>query len=103
MSQYMRVLVLAGIVPFLLSFWSPLRFWRNKSALVSSIGLVVIIFGAWDVLATLRGHWYFNPKGVWHFRIFNLPVEEVLFFVVIPFCCIFTWEAINYIKKAMLK
>ncbi len=66
-----------------------------------SIGLIVVIFGAWDVFATYRGHWHFNPDGVWSPKIINLPIEEVLFFVVIPFCCIFTWEAINYIKDRM--
>jgi hypothetical protein len=32
-------------------------------------------------------------------RILNCP-EEVLFFVVIPFCCIFTWEPSFYLLKA---
>ena len=94
----MAVLILSGSVPFILSFWRPLRFYRNISALLLSISLVVVIFGAWDVLAVYRGHWSFNPAGVWDFRIINLPLEEVLFFVVIPFCCIFTWEAVKYLK-----
>jgi len=81
-----------------LSFYPPLKFYRNIKALFLSITLIVVIFGTWDISATFRGHWYFNPSGVWSFRIINLPIEEVLFFVIIPFCCIFTWEAINYIK-----
>ena len=101
MSAYMSVLVWAGILPLLLSFWPPLKFWRKGRALFLSIGLIVGIFGAWDVFATLRGHWYFSPRGCWDFRIINLPLEEVLFFVVIPFCCIFTWEAVNYIKQKL--
>jgi lycopene cyclase domain-containing protein len=99
MSQYMLVLLLAGIVPLLLSFWPPLKFYRRPAELFGSIGLIVVIFGAWDVFAIVRGHWYFNPQGVYGFRILNLPLEEVLFFVVIPFCCIFTWEAIKFIRR----
>jgi lycopene cyclase domain-containing protein len=94
----MWVLILSGAVPFLFSLWPPLRFYRNIKALAASLGLVVLIFGAWDVFATYRGHWSFHPAGVWPVRIANLPVEELLFFVVIPFCCIFTWEAINYLR-----
>lgn len=94
----MMVLFISGLVPFILSFWPPLKLYRNISALFLSLLLIVIIFGAWDVFATYRGHWYFNPEGVWNFRIINLPLEEVLFFVVIPFCCIFTWEAIKYLS-----
>lgn len=98
MSKYMLVLLLAGIVPFLLSFWPPLKFYRRPGALFASIGLVVFIFGAWDVFAAARGHWYFNPEGVYALKLINLPLEEVLFFVVIPFCCIFTWEAMKFIS-----
>jgi lycopene cyclase domain-containing protein len=61
--------------------------------------LILLIFGGWDVFATCRGHWYFNPTGVYDMRVINLPLEEVLFFIFIPFCCIFTWEAIRYIEK----
>lgn len=98
MSKYMAVLILSGLAPFIMSFWPPLKFYRNSRALFISISLIVIIFGGWDIFATFRGHWHFNPQGVWNFRIVNLPLEEVLFFVVIPFCCIFTWEALKFIK-----
>jgi lycopene cyclase domain-containing protein len=101
MSQYMLVLILAAIVPVCGSFWPPLGFYRNLRALFYSIGLIVAVFGLWDIFATYRGHWYFNPGSVWNVRVINLPVEEVLFFVVIPFCTIYTWEAINYIKKRL--
>lgn len=98
MSRYMAVLILSVLLPFVLSFWLPLKFYRNIRALFISILLIIVIFGGWDILATFRGHWYFNPQYVWKFRIVNLPLEEVLFFVVIPFCCIFTWEAFKFIK-----
>ena len=101
MSGYMFILILSFIAPFVLSFFPNLRFYRNSRALLFSILLIVIIFGAWDVFATKRGHWYFSPEGVYPFRVINLPLEEVLFFVIIPFCCIFTWEAIDYIKKRL--
>jgi lycopene cyclase domain-containing protein len=94
----MTVLILSGSLPFVLSFWRPLKFYRNLSALSITIFFIVIIYGAWDVFAVYRGHWYFDPEAVWGFRIINLPIEEVLFFVVIPFCCIFTWEAIKYLE-----
>lgn len=99
MSQYMWVLILSGIVPFAFSFWPGLEFWQKRRALAGSIAVVFVLFGAWDVIATARGHWLFHPQKVWPLRIINLPLEEVLFFVVIPFCCIFTWEVIQYFWK----
>jgi len=97
----MMVLLCSGAVPFALSFWPGLRLYRNLAAMASSIAVVLLVFGGWDVYATWRGHWYFNPSAVWGFRIINLPLEEVLFFVVIPFCCIFTWETLQYMKQRM--
>jgi len=99
MSKYGMVLILSGLFPFLLSFYPPLKFYKNIRSLCLSITAIVFIFGVWDIVATARNHWYFNPEGVGRMYIFNLPLEEALFFVVIPFCCIFTWEAIMYIKR----
>lgn len=98
MSRYTIILLLSVTIPFFLSFWPGLKFYRKPTALILSISLILIIFGGWDIFATWRGHWSFNPEGVLRFRIVNLPVEEVLFFVIIPFCCLFTWETIKYIK-----
>lgn len=101
MSKYMMALIASGIVPLLLSFYPPLRFWRNFRALVFSLSILVVIFGAWDIFATWRAHWSFNPEGVFGINIINLPVEEWLFFIVVPFCCIFTWEALKYIRERL--
>ena len=99
MSDYMMILLVSGLGPFLLSLYRPLRFYNNLWALARTIFSIVIIFSLWDIFATSRGHWYFEPDRVWDLRIFNLPVEEILFFVVIPFCSIFTWEMVKYLKK----
>jgi lycopene cyclase domain-containing protein len=98
----MCVLILSGAIPLALGFAPPLKLYRHARALFYSIALIVVIFGAWDVYATSRGHWCFNPSGVLPLRIINLPIEEVLFFIVIPFCCIFTWEALLYLKERLL-
>jgi lycopene cyclase domain-containing protein len=101
MSEYMMVLIFSLAVPLGLSFWPGLGFYRHLKPLLFSLGLIVLVFGSWDVLATYRGHWYFAPQAVWPVRIINLPLEELLFFVVIPFCCIFTWEALNYLRQRL--
>ena len=96
MSLYMKVLILAVAFPFALSFYPPFRFYKHLRALLLTLLLILLLFGSWDVFAAFRGHWYFNPADVWPARVVNLPLEEVLFFICIPFACIFTWEAINY-------
>jgi len=93
----MKVLLLCLSAPLIISFWPPLGFWRHRRPLYFAIALIILIFGGWDILAVARGHWWFNPDGVWGFRILGLPLEEYLFFVVIPFASIFTWEAFKFI------
>ncbi len=101
MSKYLAVLLLSLSLPLLLSFWPGLKFWKNIKPLIYSILIVLVIFGAWDSFAAWRGHWFFAAQGIMGRRIINLPVVEWLFFPVITFCCIFTWEAINYIKRKL--
>jgi lycopene cyclase domain-containing protein len=99
MSLYLKILIFAGAVPFILSFYPPLKFYRRPLALLASIGSVLIVFGLWDILATLNQHWYFVAKGIYGIYFLALPLEEWLFFIVITFCCLFTWEVIKYFWK----
>lgn len=101
MSKYWLVLLLSGLVPFILSFYPKLKFYKNFLALIKTISLILLIFGLWDVLATFRGHWWFNPKAVVNFKVINLPLEEVMFFIIIPFCALFTWEVIKFMKNKL--
>jgi lycopene cyclase domain-containing protein len=57
--------------------------------------LVAIPFLIWDILFTKNGIWGFNPEYVLGLYLFNLPIEEVLFFVCIPFSCVFTYHCLN--------
>ena len=97
----MLVLAISSFFPLVLSFYPALKFWRNSRALVLTLSLLVVIFGAWDIFAVWRKHWYFNPRGIYGFKIINLPIEEWLFFILIPFCCIFTWEALQFIRNKL--
>ena len=52
-----------------------------------------IFFLIWDSIVT-DSHWRFNEKYVLGITFFNLPIEEILFFISVPFACLFTWEMI---------
>lgn len=94
--EYLLLLVICATGPFILSFSKKLVFYKNPRRLVVSILIPFILFVIWDIWAASRGHWGFNEKYVTGFRLFNLPIEEILFFIVIPFCGIFTWECVKY-------
>jgi lycopene cyclase domain-containing protein len=56
---------------------------------------VAVVFGAWDAYAVSRGHWRYDPAQTLGVMVGNLPVEEALFFVVIPTCALLTYEAVR--------
>lgn len=49
----------------------------------------------WDIYFTYKGVWSFNETYITGIRLANLPVEEVLFFFIVPYCCIFIYECIR--------
>lgn len=53
-------------------------------------------FVLWDIAFTQMKVWGFNPEYVLGIYFYNLPLEEVLFFVAIPYSCVFIYECINY-------
>ncbi|MCF7887895.1 MAG: lycopene cyclase domain-containing protein [Candidatus Omnitrophica bacterium] len=101
MSEYALILFFSLVLPFFLSFYPPLKFYQKVKSLFLSIFFILILFGGWDVWATHRGHWSFDSNLVWKVKLLNLPVEEVLFFIVVPFCSIFSWEVILFFKRKL--
>lgn len=91
-STYLLINILIIIVPLLLTFEKKIRYYKNIPALVVSILLVGGAYIVWDVVATYRGDWDFNPEYLIGIKIFNLPLEEILFFVTVPYSGIFLYE-----------
>jgi lycopene cyclase domain-containing protein len=100
-SEYSLILFFSLIIPLGFSFYPPLKFYKNCKSLFLTIFFILILFGGWDVWATFRSHWCFDPKSIWGPKILNLPLEEAFFFLVIPFCSIFSWEVILFFKKKL--
>lgn len=94
--EYFIVLAVCISGPLFLSFSRKLTFYKSTARLIISIGMPFFVFVLWDSWATGRGHWGFNPAYITGFKIFNLPIEEILFFIIIPFCALFTWEVVKY-------
>jgi len=71
--------------------------WRR---LLLSIAPVVVVFSAWDLYAIAQGHWTFDWAHVTGV-VFpgGLPLDEVLFFVIVPIAAILTLEAVRSVKR----
>jgi len=91
MSAYGWVILCSFIGPFLLSFDKKVAFYRSWRYLFPSLLLVGIAFLMWDELFTKIGVWGFTPKYLVGIYLGHLPLEEVLFFLVVPYNFIFIY------------
>jgi hypothetical protein len=56
----------------------------------------------WDVIAIAAHVWAYNPRYITGLALVgHLPVEELLFFVVIPLCGLLTYNAVEAILKRL--
>ncbi len=92
------------VLPVLaLSFDRNVHYYRKWKALFPAILGVGGLFIAWDAVFTQRGVWGFNHVYLTGWEAFGLPVEEWLFFLTVPFACVFIYECLNfYIKPDLL-
>lgn len=58
--------------------------------------IVAAIFIIWDIIFTSFGIWGFNSEYLVGFSIFNLPIEEWLFFITVPYASVFIYDCLKY-------
>ena len=96
---YLIVLIAALAVPLSLSFDKKVRYYKNLKYIFPAILFTAAIFWIWDIKFTLAGVWSFNPKYTLGSQIKGLPIEEWLFFIFIPYSCVFIYEVLKYYLK----
>jgi lycopene cyclase domain-containing protein len=85
------------------SFWleiflktSVLKRW--KRALISILP-ISFFFLVWDAYAIAQGHWFFNrDRMLGIYGPFDIPLEEFLFFIIVPMAAILTIEGVTTVK-----
>lgn len=92
---YSLILFFTVIICFIASFDKRLLFNQHFGAFIQAAVLVAIPFIGWDILFTAAGVWWFNTDYTLGIMIATLPLEEVLFFICIPFSCVFTYYCID--------
>jgi lycopene cyclase domain-containing protein len=74
------------------------RVYARSRRLLLTLLPVFVVFTIWDVLAIRAGHWAYDPRQTTGWHIGNVPIEELLFFLVIPTCSVLALEAVRAVR-----
>lgn len=100
MSLYLLLNIVIIAIPLILIFAPKVYFYKKLKSLAFSIAIVSGLFVLWDVAASARGDWIFNERYIGSLNLLGLPIEELLFFITVPYSCLFLYETFRtYIKE----
>ena len=65
---------------------------------------VSVVFLGWDAFAIAQEHWRFDPAQILGiFGPLDIPIEEYLFFIIIPIAAVLTLEGVKALSKRVSK
>ena len=94
--SYMAMLAFTVAGSFWLEIALKVRVLRRIRRAMTAIAPVALCFLIWDAYAIAQGHWTFDSRYVTGITtVANIPLDEILFFIVIPICAILSFEAVR--------
>jgi lycopene cyclase domain-containing protein len=99
MLTYLLVELCVFCITFILSFHPGIGFNRNWRAVWPAIALSSVFFILWDICFTGIGVWGFNKQYIIGVYLFNLPLEEWLFFICIPYATLFSYHCMRVLTR----
>jgi lycopene cyclase domain-containing protein len=100
--QYLLLMACCLLITLPLELVLGARVYRRIVGLTFAIIPVVIIFSIWDIVGILRDHWSYSPRFTTGWKlIFGMPIEELVFFVVVPICGLLTYEAVGQVLRLL--
>lgn len=103
MSYYLKILILSAFVPVIFSFHPKVKFYIYYKSIFRATLSVSSVYILWDIIFTKLGIWGFNNQYLNGIYILNLPIEEILFFLCIPFCCLYTYHLVEKFNISFFK
>lgn len=95
-GTYLAVLAGCLLGASWLEVWPGTRVYRRIGRLARAVLPAFVLFTGWDLYAISRHHWSFDPAQTLGLVLpGGLPVEEALFFLVVPTCAVLALEAVR--------
>jgi lycopene cyclase domain-containing protein len=98
--SYLGVLLACLLATLPLELWLGVRVYRQRRRLLLTVAPVFAVFVVWDLWATATGQWSFDRGQTVGPDVGGVPLEELLFFVVIPICAVLAFEAVRTVRAA---
>ena len=96
MSLYLLINIFTISIPLVLSFDKRVRFFTSWKFFFPAMLITMAFFIAWDAIFTANGVWGFNERYHSQFTLLGLPLEEILFFITVPYASVFTLYVIDH-------
>ena len=102
-DHYQYLLLMAGclLITLPLEFLLRARVYRRPLRLAVALAPMLVVFVAWDVLGIIRNHWTYSPTYTTGWHVGLVPVEELVFFLVVPLCGLLTYEAVGHVLRRL--
>ena len=98
--SYIAVLVFIFLGTVWLEIILKARVYQKLKRLILTIIPVVVLMVIWDYYAIINNHWFFDPEKTTGITLIGfLPLEELLFFIIVPIAALLSFEAVRSIKK----
>jgi len=65
-----------------------------------ALPIMMVVMIVWDIFFTHSGIWGFNEQYILGWYVAGLPIEEWIFFIVVPFSCTFIYEVVAYFDRS---
>ena len=99
--HYLLLLGACVLITLPLEFFLRARVYRRPLRLLLAMLPMLVIFVSWDILGIVRGHWTYSERFTTGIMLGIMPVEEFLFFVVVPICGLLSYEGVGYVLGRM--
>jgi lycopene cyclase domain-containing protein len=90
---YLNILTILG--PLLLSFDKKVAFYKDWKYFLYAMLPTSLAYIIWDIIATKTMVWKFNGEFLLGINVVNLPIEEYIFFLVVPYACLFIYACLK--------
>lgn len=101
-GEYLVVMGLCLLITLPLELLLGARVWRRPRRLLVAMAPLVVAYSIWDIAMIATGSWSYSEEKLTGILLpFEMPLEELVFFIVVPICGLLTLEAVGNVLTAL--